>query len=154
MKKFIPIKFLLLGLLFIIFCLTLSTAIYAAESSQVGVPFLGLPEQCLECGNCSACDIINAGINIGRFLIGIIGSIIFIYFIYGGIYFLTSHGNPNMVTKGKDILINSVIGLAIVMLTYVIVNFAVLAVTGSKVKSIKDFVTKNLTCPEPPQCPQ
>ncbi|MDD5340932.1 MAG: hypothetical protein PHC97_00670 [Patescibacteria group bacterium] len=123
--------------------LLLSAKFALAQSNGILLP------ACVSTGDCSLCDIIQTVINIGRFVIGIIGSIIFIYFVYGGIYMLASHGNPAMVSKGKNILVNSVIGLTIVILAYTIVNFAVLAATGGQIQNARDYISKNLTCTAP-----
>ncbi|MBN1326022.1 hypothetical protein JW977_03540 [Candidatus Falkowbacteria bacterium] len=71
---------------------------------------------------------------IGRIIkavLAIVGSIAFIMFIYGGMFMLTSHGNPDMVKKGKDILIWSVIGLLIIFGSYIFVNYIITGITQS-----------------------
>ncbi len=60
----------------------------------------------------------------------LVGSVAFIMFIYGGMFMLTSHGNPDMVKKGKDVLIWSVIGLLVIFGSYIIVNFIITGITG------------------------
>ena len=65
---------------------------------------------------------------------GLIGSIVLIMFIYGGFVFLTSAGSKERVTKGKDIIVRSIIGMAIIFLSYTIIGFvfSMLGVPGGE----------------------
>lgn len=58
-----------------------------------------------------------------RVSLGIIGSLALILFIYGGMLWMTSSGNTEMVTKGRNTLLWAVIGLIVVFGSYAIVNF-------------------------------
>jgi hypothetical protein len=87
----------------------------------------------------SACrDILSAGITnplgdgvtpqqlIGRIInaaLGIVGSIALLMFIYGGFTWMLAGGNSEAVSKGKNILIWSVIGLVIIFSSYALVKF-------------------------------
>ncbi|MCK5212081.1 hypothetical protein KAJ89_05250 [Candidatus Parcubacteria bacterium] len=51
-------------------------------------------------------------------------------FIYGGFTWMTAAGNKEAVTKGKDIIIWSVAGLAVIFLAYAVVNFVLANVIG------------------------
>lgn len=65
---------------------------------------------------------------IGRIInavMGLIGSIALLMFIYGGFTWLVSGGNSEKVKKGKDILIWSAIGLVIIFSSYALVNFVI-----------------------------
>jgi hypothetical protein len=136
----------------LVFCIGLFVlGIKSASAVDLG-PIL---PQCAQTGCCSLCDIINTAMNIGKFVIGIIGSIILVYFIYGGIYMISSGGDSGKVKKGKDIIINSVIGLAIVMFAYVLVFFIVYALVGGQIQgqSPEDWVKGQLkNCPVNPAC--
>ena len=52
--------------------------------------------------------------------IGISGSLALLMFVYGGILWLTSMGNPTQVEKGKQILIWSVLGMGLIAFAYAI----------------------------------
>ncbi|MBU1179848.1 pilin [Patescibacteria group bacterium] len=70
---------------------------------------------------------------IGRIIsavLGIVGSIALLMFIYGGFLWLTSGGSPEKIKKGKDVLVWAVIGLAIIFLSYTLVNFVISGLTG------------------------
>jgi hypothetical protein len=55
--------------------------------------------------------------------LGIVGSIALVMFIYGGFTWMLAAGNAEAVSKGKNILIWSVIGLVIIFSSYALVNF-------------------------------
>jgi len=61
-----------------------------------------------------------------------VGILFLILVIYAGIMWMTAQGNEQKVTKAKDLLINSIIGLIIVFAAYAITAF------------VGEFVTKNI----------
>ncbi len=64
--------------------------------------------------------------NIISAVLSIIGSITLLMFIYGGILWITSMGDEKKVMKGKQVLVWTVAGLAIIagayVLTYAVIN--------------------------------
>ncbi|MEA3272760.1 MAG: pilin, partial [Patescibacteria group bacterium] len=71
---------------------------------------------------------------IGRIIkaaLGIVGSIALLMFVYGGFTLLTSSGNEKSVQKGKDILTWATIGLVVIFVSYIAVNFVLGALTES-----------------------
>ena len=67
----------------------------------------------------------NTVINIIDAVLGVIGIVAVIFVVYGGFLYLTSAGDPSKVKKGKETLLYACIGLAIVGLSYAIVNFVI-----------------------------
>ena len=65
-------------------------------------------------------------------LMGVLGSIALVMFLYGGFLWLTAAGRDEQVTKGKDTLIWAALGLALIFASYSFVNFIFTALTGSK----------------------
>ena len=55
-------------------------------------------------------------------IMGVVGSIALIMFIFGGITWMMAGGNEQKVKKGVGILVWSVIGLVAIFLSYAIVN--------------------------------
>ncbi len=55
--------------------------------------------------------------------LGILGSLALATFIYGGFIWMLSGGSPERIEKGKKILVWAVIGIVIILTSYVIVNF-------------------------------
>ena len=69
-------------------------------------------------------------VNISTGILGIIGSVVLLMFVYGGFVWITSEGDPGRVNQGKQTVVNAVIGLALVLGAYAIMTFAIAAVTG------------------------
>lgn len=126
-RRFTGILLILLAFFFVPF----AGFAYASDTCQVNAtvctekevgPFLeGISIACGNFGDCSFGDILVVFINIGRFVLGIIGSLVLLFYIIGGFYFLASHGDQNWITKGKTYIRNATIGLLIVMFAYLIV---------------------------------
>jgi len=76
------------------------------------------------CGDYSVNDFLSLAINISKWILGIVGSLSLIMFIYGGFMFLISGGSADAVGHAKKILVAAVIGLIIVFASYLIIKFA------------------------------
>lgn len=59
--------------------------------------------------------------NVIRALLSLVGALFFVMFLWGGAQYLTAGGDAEKVNKGKTTLVNAIIGLVIVALSYVIV---------------------------------
>ncbi|HCC73654.1 MAG TPA: hypothetical protein DEP92_02525, partial [Candidatus Komeilibacteria bacterium] len=70
----------------------------------------------------NAYQIIGLVINI---VLGFVGVIFFILIIAGGFIWMTASGNEEKVGKGRQLAVQSVIGLAIVLAAYLLTNFVV-----------------------------
>ncbi len=60
-----------------------------------------------------------------NYLLGFLGVIFLILIIYAGLLWMTAGGNPDSVKKARQILLNSIIGLIILLSAYAISNFVV-----------------------------
>lgn len=70
---------------------------------------------------------------IGRIItgaLGIVGSLTLLMFIYGGFLWLTSAGDGKKIQQGKDILLWSTVGLAIIFSSYALVKFVITSIGG------------------------
>jgi len=56
-------------------------------------------------------------------ILGLVGSISLLMVVYGGLLWLTSAGNTEQITKGKNIFIWSTIGLAVIFFSFTILQF-------------------------------
>lgn len=92
---------------------------------------------------CGFNDFILLGINLTKMILGVVGSLALLFFIYGGIMFMLAGGKSEMIDKGKKIITNAVIGVAIVLGAWIIVNFAIAALTGTPVGDVKIFGTQD-----------
>lgn len=64
-------------------------------------------------------------------ILGLIGMIFFGFTIYAGFLWMTAGGEEEKVTKAKSLLMQAVIGLAVILSAYAITLFAVKLATGS-----------------------
>ncbi|MBN2854518.1 hypothetical protein JXK06_03250 [Patescibacteria group bacterium] len=65
---------------------------------------------------------------IGRVInsvMGIVGSLALLMFVYGGLTWMTSSGSQDKVKKGKDILLWSAIGLIVIFGAYGLTKFII-----------------------------
>jgi hypothetical protein len=58
-----------------------------------------------------------------RAVLGIIGSVALVVFVYGGLLWLTAAGNSERVQKGKNTLIWAAIGLLVIFSAYPLVRY-------------------------------
>lgn len=58
-------------------------------------------------------------------LLSLLGVIFLLLLIYGGVLWMTSRGNDEAVTKAKQILTDSIIGLIIILAAYAISRFVI-----------------------------
>lgn len=64
-------------------------------------------------------------------VLGLVGSIALVMFIFGGFTWMTAAGNAEKIQKGKDVLIWATLGLIIIFSAYAVLNYI--------------FVTLNIT---------
>jgi len=64
-----------------------------------------------------------------NFILGIAGGIAVIYLIWAGIQYIT--GGAKGAQAAKDAIVNAIIGVVVILLSYVIVNAVIAAVSGS-----------------------
>ena len=89
-------------------------------------------------------DMVLIVIRASKIILGIVGSLALLMFIYGGIMFLISSGSSDKITKAKDILVAAVIGLIIVFGSFLIIKY-VLQVIGINWDGTKDISTATTT---------
>lgn len=63
--------------------------------------------------------------NVIRVVLGIVGSLALIIFIYGGLTWMTSSGNTERIKRGRDTLVWAAIGLMVIFGSYTVVNFVI-----------------------------
>ncbi|HBW74255.1 MAG: hypothetical protein UX10_C0007G0023 [Candidatus Magasanikbacteria bacterium GW2011_GWA2_45_39] len=63
-------------------------------------------------------------------VLGIIGSIALIMFVYGGFLWLTSGGSPDKIKKGRDVFMWSGIGIIVILTSYILLKFVFDALAG------------------------
>lgn len=81
-------------------------------------------------GNCRNIEILLVqAISLIEYLFGIIGTLAFAMFIYGGLKMILAFGSEDKFKEGKEAMVNAVIGMIIAFSAYILVNF-VLDVLG------------------------
>ena len=64
-----------------------------------------------------------------NFLLYLIGAIAVIMLIFGGFRYVTSGGDGSAITSAKNTILYAVIGLAVAIIAYAIVNFVITSLT-------------------------
>lgn len=73
--------------------------------------------------NCNAGQDVNSLIKtVINWLLGIAFGVAVLFLIIGGFWYITSAGNEETAEKGKNTAINAIIGIVMIILSYVIVN--------------------------------
>ncbi len=101
-----------------------------AQTSGLGRNFRCDETAGLKCGETSVNALIKTVIN---WMLGIAFAVAVIFLIYGGFLFITSAGNEESAEKGKSTVVNALIGIIIIILSYVIVNVVANLVTNNNV---------------------
>lgn len=83
-----------------------------------------------ECCACNFCHIFLLIKRIIDFLSPMAAVVVVVMFLTGGIMFITAAGNPDKITKARKALTSAVIGFAIVLLSWSIVNIVIAFATG------------------------
>jgi amino acid transporter len=65
-----------------------------------------------------------------RWLLGIAFGVAVLFLIIGGFWYIASAGNEETAEKGKNTAVNAIIGIVIIILSYVIVNVVSRMVAG------------------------
>lgn len=75
------------------------------------------------CGNYELNDFVELAINVSQLILGLVGSLTLIMFVYGGVMFLISGGSSDKIAQAKKIMIAAVVGLVIVFSSWLIIKF-------------------------------
>ena len=98
------------------------------EAKEVGPFMQGISKICGNTGTCQLTDIETVFANIGNWILGIVGAVVLIYWVYGGMLLITGGGMHENIKKGKQALTISSIGLVIVFVGYAAIHTLVSAI--------------------------
>ena len=87
--------------------------------AQISRNFQCDPSTGLNCQNTDINGLIRTVIN---WLLGIAFGVAVLFLIIGGFWYITAAGNEETAEKGKGTVINAIIGIVIIILSYVIIN--------------------------------
>ena len=134
MKKKLKVSFIIVSL-----ALTLFTANYClAVSSVVDTSNPGYSE-----GNYTLNNVRDYVIYLMQLILGLVGTLSLLMFVYGGLTFLLSAGNSNSVKKGMEILKASVVGLLLVFSSVLIIQLFFGGIFGTNKMTNKSGTTWN-----------
>ena len=97
---------------------------YSSALSTEGTGSLG---NCFSDGSCQLNDFVTLVVRVAEIILGIVGSLALLFFVYGGVTWILSAGVSENVAKGKTIVQNALIGLVIVFASWTIINFVMLS---------------------------
>jgi len=124
--KTITVSFFILGLFFIFSVPVLAEGSEdkCTEEPCTGEPF---PNPLGE-GVTNPSEVIG---NVIQAVLGIVGSLALLMFVYGGLTWMLSGGNNERVQKGKTILVWATVGLIVIFASYALVRFVITGITGA-----------------------
>ena len=82
-----------------------------------------------------------------RIMIGLCGVFFLGVFVYGGLMYLTSAGEPKKVKQGQDAIVNAVVGLVVILISYMAVNLVVQTSDALQTGSIGSSATQSAADP-------
>lgn len=65
-----------------------------------------------------------------NFVLGLVGTISLVLFVYGGFIWMISAGSQEKVRKGRDIIVWAAVGMAVVFMAYTVVRFVIEGLQG------------------------
>ncbi|HEX5430005.1 MAG TPA: hypothetical protein VFX17_02940 [Patescibacteria group bacterium] len=110
-----------------------------AYHSVLAKPFVGPLVQCGTGKNseCTSADLLNLVFIVINFLVGSAAILAMAYIVYGGIQMVISSGNEDGVKKAKSTMVNAIIGLVMVILSYLIITSITSYFTGQSFDTLQ-----------------
>ena len=100
---------------------------FLVASSVNAAPILGSTNgpstACISNGDCSTDDFLRIGVSVTDWILGIVGSVVLLMFVYGGFMLLISQGDSGKITTAKNIISSAVIGLIIVFGSFAFIQY-------------------------------
>lgn len=87
---------------------------------------------------CGVAEMIQTLVNITRLILGVMGSIALLVFVWGGLQFIIAGGDigtadkPGKVQKAKKTIVNAVIGIVLILTSWLFINFVVSSLTQGR----------------------
>lgn len=103
-----------------------------APACQAALPSI-VPAECRGDADISKCNLDAVEvmiINIAEIILGVSGSLALLMFVIGGFMYIFAGANQNLAGKAKNILVYTAIGLALVLLSGVILQTIVNVLAG------------------------
>lgn len=132
----------------------ISYPVFAQSSDQIKIGIAQIRADCWINGNCDFCDFVQLFVGLANWGYTILGTAALLFFIYGGIMLLISGGmmgseqNPGRLIKAKKILNGTIVGIILILSSWLIVNTIIGALTGTYPQPGKIFQGKWWEIPE------
>jgi len=126
----------------ILLVLSLSFLGFFLTSAQIGIEvgtttgeglFAGVPDRCLNEGQCVFSDLLIVVHNVFNLLRQIAFWVAVGFGIYGGMRLITAEGKPANITAGQKIILTAFVGLMIVYGVSLIINIVLLLLTHKQI---------------------
>lgn len=104
-----------------------------AETGQENKPILATDGKTIigyENPVCGVCEIVETGINIFKWIMGMIGGAALLMFVWHGIRLMFSRGREEKVKEATAGLAHTVIGLLVIFFSWIIVNSIIIILTN------------------------
>lgn len=83
------------------------------------------------CGDYQVNDMVGLAVITAQWILGIVGSLTLMMFVYGGIMFMISAGSSEKVAQARKIIVAAIVGLLIVFSSWMVIRFTTLAINTS-----------------------
>lgn len=112
-------------------CIELSTAQYNKKFPTVQDKKDHPPVAITNNRNCGFNDFVQLFINLAQWGLGILAGLALLVMVWGGFTMLTSLGNQEKIREGKLTVWGSLLGISIVLTSWILIGFFVSALTGT-----------------------
>jgi len=117
----------------------LKVAEVVATTLLVFAPLITIAAPWIPCDqntqNCSGGNVQTLIKTVIDWMLAIAFGVAVLFLIVGGFWYVTSAGNEETAEKGKGTVINAIIGIVIIILSYVIINVVYRLVSNSNVNT-------------------
>lgn len=73
-------------------------------------------------------DIVN---NVLVWFLSLLGIIAVVYFVYGGVLYMTAGSDAEKATKGRTVIVNAIVGIIIILASFVIIRLVAGALSST-----------------------
>jgi len=123
MKKPLFVKLVLIVMMVILFSVPYSPLLADTSDVKLNNPLTGKPGDITGGVPALIGQVINA-------VLGIVGSLALLMFVYGGLLWMTAGGKDERVTQGKNVLIWATLGMVVIFASYAIVKLLFQSLTS------------------------
>lgn len=102
------------------------------------------PCECRGTGRCTLENVLQVLVNISVLILGLSGSILLLFLFYGGMLWITAHGNENMISQGKRVITGAITGIVIIFGAYTVINLLIKVLLFGEVTTPTDSIESTL----------